>query len=349
MPPNTSDDILFRGIPTPRRRSARFLTSFTIHIAATVLILLAVPQIVLQAPALRIATLVAPFQPAPLPKIVPPPVVIAKAPAPSVALRPLPRPAALHLPQPKLEDAPPLPPTPRLATMPPALVQTAAVRPPIQTGVFGSSVPPQTVPPQALPAARDAGFDRAPTDAPAAKPTTIASAGFDTRSADVHAPAASAAIQTGAFAQAAAGPRGAQPASAGVGRTAFDVQSETGKRATPDQVRKTGFDQPKAVNAPAKPAAPAAVTIRPLEILDKPKPAYTAEARNQKIEGTVLLDVIFAATGEVRVLGVVHGLGHGLDESAIDAARHIRFTPATQAGSPVDQHVTLHILFQITG
>jgi TonB family protein len=73
------------------------------------------------------------------------------------------------------------------------------------------------------------------------------------------------------------------------------------------------------------------------------------EARKQRIEGTVVLDVIFTATGEVRVLGVSQGLGHGLDENAIDAARRIRFRPATQAGAPVDQRALLHVVFQITG
>jgi TonB family protein len=85
----------------------------------------------------------------------------------------------------------------------------------------------------------------------------------------------------------------------------------------------------------------------PVEILSKPKPDYTDEARKMKLEGEVLLRVLFAATGEVRVLDVVQGLGHGLDQSAIRAAQQIRFKPAQRNGQPVDSTATVHIVFQL--
>jgi TonB family protein len=65
-----------------------------------------------------------------------------------------------------------------------------------------------------------------------------------------------------------------------------------------------------------------------VEILYKPKPIYTEEARRLKIEGEVLLEVIFTCTGEAKVLGVSKGLGHGLDGAAVQAAIRIRFKPA---------------------
>ena len=158
-------------------------------------------------------------------------------------------------------------------------------------------------------------------------------------------------MRTGAFGPASAGdPQAIRTRAANVGRTGFDAAPAGAKPAAPDStVRKTAFDEPKPVRATAKTETPAAPTVRPVEILDKPKPAYTAEARQRKIEGTVLLDVVFTSTGEVRVLRVVSGLGYGLDENAIEAARHIRFHPATQAGSAVDQRVTLHVVFEMTG
>jgi len=94
-----------------------------------------------------------------------------------------------------------------------------------------------------------------------------------------------------------------------------------------------------------KKAAPAAV---PVSIQSKPKPVYTPEARALKIEGEVLLKVIFTADGKVHVLDVVRGLGHGLDESAQKAAQGIRFTPATQDGKPVDSKATLHVVFKLS-
>jgi len=85
-----------------------------------------------------------------------------------------------------------------------------------------------------------------------------------------------------------------------------------------------------------------------VEITYKPRPVYTDDARNLKIEGDVLIAVTFTASGQVQVERVVKGLGHGLDESAMAAARQIRFKPAKTAdGQPVDSQAVVHILFEI--
>ena len=49
----------------------------------------------------------------------------------------------------------------------------------------------------------------------------------------------------------------------------------------------------------------------------------------------------------MRVLELIKGLGHGLDESATRAAQQIRFKPALRDGQPVDSTATVHILFQL--
>ncbi|MBV9264813.1 MAG: energy transducer TonB [Acidobacteriaceae bacterium] len=86
----------------------------------------------------------------------------------------------------------------------------------------------------------------------------------------------------------------------------------------------------------------------PVEILFKPKPAYSQEARNLRLEGQVSLEVVFSANGSVRVLRVVRGLGHGLDEAAEQAATQVRFKPATRGGVPVDTNATINITFELT-
>lgn len=98
--------------------------------------------------------------------------------------------------------------------------------------------------------------------------------------------------------------------------------------------------QPKKVAAKEPPTTP-------VEILSKPKPKYTEEGRKLKIEGEVRLEVQFTATGEVRVIRVVQGLGHGLDEQAVRAAEQIKFKPAQREGQSVDSSATLHIIFQL--
>lgn len=99
-----------------------------------------------------------------------------------------------------------------------------------------------------------------------------------------------------------------------------------------------------AVSASAPSRQPATL---PVEIEYKPKPSYTAEARQLHLEGEVLLEVTFGADGKVLVRRVVRGLGHGLDEQAVRAAQQIRFKPATRSGSPVDSVAVLHIVFQL--
>ena len=84
-----------------------------------------------------------------------------------------------------------------------------------------------------------------------------------------------------------------------------------------------------------------------VEIVFKPQPIYTDEARRLKLEGEVLLEVMFSANGTLHVNRVVRGLGHGLDEAATAAANKIRFKPALRMGQPVDSTAIVHVTFQI--
>jgi TonB family protein len=85
----------------------------------------------------------------------------------------------------------------------------------------------------------------------------------------------------------------------------------------------------------------------PVEITFKPNPTYTQEARDLKLEGEVLLEVMFGANGQLQVSRVVRGLGHGLDEAAIAAANKMRFKPALRNGQPVDSTAIVHVVFQL--
>ena len=84
-----------------------------------------------------------------------------------------------------------------------------------------------------------------------------------------------------------------------------------------------------------------------VEITYKPNPVYTNEARSLKLEGEVLLEVEFAANGQLHVNRVVQGLGHGLDEAAIAAANKMRFKPASRNGQAMDSTAIVHVVFQL--
>lgn len=148
------------------------------------------------------------------------------------------------------------------------------------------------------------------------------------------------------------GTGGAHGARGVVASTGFGGGVATGNARTSSAgtVREAGFgdaDVPAPPTVQARPAAQAGAKIVPAEILSKPVPIYTEEARAKRIEGEVLLEVVLEASGRLRVLRVVRGLGHGLDDAAVHAAEQIRFKPAMKDGQPSDSTAVLHIIFQL--
>ena len=116
----------------------------------------------------------------------------------------------------------------------------------------------------------------------------------------------------------------------------------------PAEIRRGGFSQVRAAKAdrtpkPKTPAPP----LTPIRILDKPRPEYTEQARRLRIEGDVLLEVLFKASAQVEVLRIVRGLGWGLDANALRAARQIRFEPARRDGKATDARARITIRFQL--
>jgi TonB family protein len=89
------------------------------------------------------------------------------------------------------------------------------------------------------------------------------------------------------------------------------------------------------------------VHFTPPEVLSEPRPQYTQEARQLRIQGEITLQVRFGVDGKVEVLRVVSGLGHGLDQEAALVAEQIRFNPAVKDGQPTDHITYIHILFQL--
>jgi protein TonB len=112
-------------------------------------------------------------------------------------------------------------------------------------------------------------------------------------------------------------------------------------------VQQTGFEDQQVAAGPKVKQTAVSSNTKPVDILSVPHPVYTDEGRAKKIEGVVLLQVVFTASGEVKVEKVVQGLGYGLDEAAESAARQIRFRPAEQGGQPVDFTAVARIVFQL--
>jgi TonB family protein len=237
--------------------------------------------------------------------------------------------------------------TPRLpppAAPPPPMRELARAEVPKPLPVAPIVAKPVEPPPEPLVAAAPP-----PVERPIEKPEVQrpVETGLFERTNSARTSQTAAAVTTGGFGNAAASPRDAH--GPGVVTTGgFSSGARAPRAAATGEVQTAGFDQ--RASAPAQPSVPAATRSidRPVEIVFKPTPEYTDDARSARIEGTVSLELEFTAAGDVRVLRVVRGLGHGLDEAAQRAALRIRFKPAQSEAGPVDSRATVHITFRLS-
>lgn len=84
-----------------------------------------------------------------------------------------------------------------------------------------------------------------------------------------------------------------------------------------------------------------------VKIVNKPRAQYTDAARQQGLQGKVVLRVTFQADGRIGAISPVSGLGGGLTERAIAAARGITFEPAMKNGTPYSVTKTIEYSFTI--
>jgi len=352
------EPVLFQSLEFKGSRNRSLIMSVTVH-GVLLTVLLVIPLIFTEVIKIRYDTVliapppprkqvleVTPYREPPKPKpkpekplVVPPPVkpLVVKPPEvkPPEPKIPEPPKIAVKIPEP---IAPPTPTrnTPHFDQPAPA---PAAPKMEVKTGGFSTSEKPTT----SLPAAKvqTGGFG---------DPDGIKGVGKPGKVANI---AALGSFDLPAGPGAGNGTGGANGAKGTVASAGFGSGAASGSAAGSGSggnrtVQKAGFTDVDA----AKPDAPkkhidTGPPQTPVEIQFKPKPDYTDEARKLKLQGEVLVRVLFTAGGEVRVLGVASGLGHGLDENAIRACQQIKFKPAERNGQPVDSTATVHIVFQL--
>jgi TonB family protein len=96
----------------------------------------------------------------------------------------------------------------------------------------------------------------------------------------------------------------------------------------------------------ADPLDPTDVQVK-ARVISKPEPQYSDEARQNGVVGTVILRVVFASDGTVKHILVTKALPHGLTQKAVEAARRIKFIPATQNGHPISMFIQLEYNFNL--
>jgi TonB family protein len=357
--PSNNNDLLNHAnlglLPEPQGRFGSFGISTVVNVVAGAIMVLITMAQVHQERAHKYQTteLVFPVEqpkpyipPVPKVKVIPPPPKVEQP--PKIVIR-KPQP---EIPKPEVVKMP-TPEAPHLVAAPPK-----AVTPPPQpkVGLFKSATPTPVANNNSTPSVKAGGFGDPVGVTPnptATRPATIAAVGAfgsapgpaqgagAARQGSVHGTSFGAGVANGV-------PGGKDRGSVASAGFSSGVVGGTGAPGSHGTVATAGFSSP-AGNGSGSPhvAKVERPAITPIVVVTKPLPQYTPEAKQLKIEGDVTLEVRFTASGQVQVLRVVNGLGHGLDQQAMAAAERIRFKPATKNGEPVDQVSVIHISFQL--
>jgi protein TonB len=300
----------------------------------------------------EVATLTLPPPPPPQPTPKPPPIKI----------KPLP-PTPMPVPKVKLPPPPPIPPPPDVKPLPvpqpakPNFTPPAppkAVNPPpapvkVNLGVASAaSVPNHDLHPSAVRLGNETNPLKSLTG-PAVSNVNLGNAGMPgmNKGNTGNGPAAQA-VNLGSGSP--NGKMGGRDNAAGPVR-GVSLGSGTGPMSSKNYaaVKPVGLGAPPPPAQERSTAGPASLSAAtPPKITFKPAPVYTADAKEHHIEGDAVVKVVFRANGSIEVLGLVRGLGYGLDEPALESARGIRFRPALNAAAePVDFPTNIIIHFVI--
>lgn len=333
-------------LPEPEGRSASFVTSSVVNLTILALLLLIgmTAKRAIDQHQYEQTVLIVPNTPPPPPKLKilepPPPVEEPKVPlikldAPKIVM-------------PKLEPKPELKPlqieskvvVPVIKAAKPAVILAPQPKSALASAPMPAQVPQTRVSTAPVHLGQTFGVTPNPN---ATRPATIAAignpyGGMNGRAIAPHGVVGSVGIGNGIKSGSNTGTVG-KVASAGIPGATSTSASSMGK------VASTGIPGMTAVAAAPKMVA--APVFTNLEVISKPPVQYTAEAKQFKVQGDVILRVTFLSTGQVVVQNVVHGLGHGLDEEARRVAQQIRFRPATRNGQAVDMTTTITITFQL--
>lgn len=345
----------FGLLPEPQGRFGSFGVSMAVNVVVGALLLLFAAAKIHEVKVEKYnTTLVFPIDP-PKPYIPPPAPKVHIVPPPPVA-----EPPKIKVEAPKPIEPPkmaevkiPTPPVPKIAPAPPK-----AVAPPPQpkVGMFASAKPTVVANNTSAPTPKMGGFG----DPQGVKPNpdanrqpTVATVGAFGAAPGPNEGAGAArrgTVQGVSFGSGvASGVAGGKDTRGTVASAGFSsgMVGGTGKPSGTGQVVRSGFAGTGYGQAAPKSAVQEEARATPIVVISKPRAAYTSEARQLHIEGDVALQVKFTANGQVQVLQILNGLGHGLDEQAKVVAEGIRFKPATKDGHAVDEVTVIRVTFQL--
>jgi len=89
--------------------------------------------------------------------------------------------------------------------------------------------------------------------------------------------------------------------------------------------------------------------VIPPRLTHKIEPEYSSEARANRVQGTVIFQIVVNEKGRAVDISVISPLGFGLDEQAQTALEKWEFEPGTRAGVPVKILATVEVNFRFQG
>ncbi len=137
--------------------------------------------------------------------------------------------------------------------------------------------------------------------------------------------------------------------------TAINKESDQVIAEQPTRTEKPLSDSQAASTLPTQQAsrsAPdtgnAAVNHKPRPVAGNPKPHYPLLARNQGIEGRVVVNVLVSAQGTVKTISVGQSSGSRLlDKAALQTVKKWRFHPVLHNGKAVPSSETVPVVFKL--
>jgi protein TonB len=88
--------------------------------------------------------------------------------------------------------------------------------------------------------------------------------------------------------------------------------------------------------------------VEPAVLLRQVAPRYPQQARDARVEGTVVLEGVVGVDGKLQNLRVVRG-DPRLIQAALDAAKQFRYKPSRLHGQPVESDTQINFNFSLTG
>ena len=87
--------------------------------------------------------------------------------------------------------------------------------------------------------------------------------------------------------------------------------------------------------------------VKAPKLIYKVEPSYDPSAKEDKVEGTVVLSLVVTAAGIAEDIQVVKSLDPRLDKKAIEAVQQWRFQPGTKDDKDVNVEAKIEVNFRL--